>query len=84
VTNDETGDIGPFDFLFCKACNKHVGMNFALKNYSADIDKSKITDQDRQNRVAPVVNVKATPFCIECNGPLIQKWISVIVNIESI
>lgn len=72
------GPVGPFDFLFCKRCNKHIDRPPVLQQ---DMDFGTLTAEDRRNRVAPNVNIKLTPTCPDCRGPLVQKYISVIVNI---
>lgn len=74
--------VGPFDFLFCEACDQQVGMNFGLRNYRVEIDQSKMSEEDRKNRVAPIVQVRATPYCMRCKGPLIQKWCEVHVKVN--
>lgn len=73
-------NVGPFDFLFCNKCNRHVGDCFFLAHYRVSTD-DKATGVDRKNRVAPHVRVEANLKCSFCEGPLIQKYVSVAVTI---
>lgn len=81
MIKSETEGVGPFDFLFCKACDLHVGRNFGLRSYSLKTRETELSQDERRNRVAPVVEIKIEPYCLICNGPLIRKWVSVTITV---
>lgn len=72
------GIIGPFDFLFCEKCNRHVGDKWyfyhKLKRYTT------MTPDQRQS---PVLRVKRIPHCFECDTALIQKYVTIECNVEA-
>lgn len=73
-------DIGPLDFLYCIKCDRHV--DSYLPEMKVDIDKKAMSEEDKMNRVAPVVNVSMRPICLNCRTPLIQKFVSVTVEVK--
>lgn len=75
------GDVGPFDFLYCKKCERHLDRNPIL-DFRIDAIDYKMSRRGRAERVAPKVNFEVIPTCPDCRGRVIQKYVTVVVNLD--
>jgi hypothetical protein len=74
--------VGPLDFLYCEKCEEHI-KSAPLFAYEMDhLVVPPMTTEERQRRIAPEIAFKIKPLCPVCEGPLIQKYVSVTVNID--
>lgn len=69
--------VGPFEFLFCEKCNRHVERYMLDYKDLKAVKVGDLSDEDRKKRVAPTIHFKVLPRCVDCNMQLIQKYVTV-------
>lgn len=75
------GDVGPFHFLFCESCNKHLSEYPSMR---LDVlGMGERTEQEKAQRVSPGIKITMRPHCPDCGSKCIQKYVTITVTVPS-